>query len=243
MDKKAAIITGASGGIGREVAKRPVKDGFSVAVRYAGNRAKAEDAVEEIKTAGGNAIALTADITMADEVSQLFKDSVANFGQIEVVVHCAGIMTLSPIIDNDVKQFDSVITANLHGAFLVLAQTAKHVPDGGRIIAFSSSVIDKSFPAYGAYVASKLGVEGLVRVLANELRGRNISVHAVAPSPVATELFLEGKTHEQIEQLRKIAPMERLGEPIDIAKVVSFLAGPEGGRVNAQVIRANGGYA
>jgi 3-oxoacyl-[acyl-carrier protein] reductase len=240
---KTAIVTGASGEIGREIVKRLARDGFSVVVHYTGNRAKAEQAVEEIRTAGGNAIALRADITKADEVSQLFKDSLANFGQIDVVVHCAGIMTLSPIIKNDVKQFDSVITANLRGTFLVLAQAAQHVPDGGRIIAFSSSVIGKSFPTYGAYIASKEGVEGLVRVLANELRGHNISVNAVAPGPVATELFLKGKTHEQIEQLSKIAPMERLGEPGDIAQVVSFLVGPDGGWINAQVVRANGGYA
>jgi 3-oxoacyl-[acyl-carrier protein] reductase len=125
----------------------------------------------------------------------------------------------------------------------VLAQAAKHITDGGRIIALSSSVIAKSFPGYGAYIASKAGVEGLVRVLANELRGRNVTVNGVAPGPVATELFLQGKTQEQIEQLSKLAPIERLGEPLDIARVVSFLAGEDGGWINAQVLRTNGGFA
>jgi 3-oxoacyl-[acyl-carrier protein] reductase len=139
--------------------------------------------------------------------------------------------------------FDKVISTNLRGTFLVLAQAAQHVREGGRIIAFSSSVLAKSFPTYGPYIASKAGVEGLVHVLANELRGRNITVNVIAPGPVGTELFLADKTEEQIAQLSKMAPLERLGRPEDIANVVSFLAGPDGGWVNSQVLRANGGFA
>jgi hypothetical protein len=154
---------------------------------------------------------------------------------------CAGIMPLSPIAKGDVEVFDSVISTNLHGAFLVLAQAAQHVSAGGRIIAFSSSVLAKSFPTYGPYIASKAGVEGLVRVLNNELRGRNVTVNAVAPGPVATELFLKEKSQAQIEQFIKLAPLERLGQPEDVASVVSFLAGPNGAWVNGQVLRANGG--
>lgn len=148
-------------------------------------------------------------------------------------------MFLSPILDNDVQLFDSVIATNLRGTFLVLAQAAKHISDGEHIITLSSSVIARSSPTYGAYIASKAGVEELVRVLANELRGRNVTVNAVAPGPVETELFLQGKNQEQIEQLSKLAPMERLGKTLDIARVVSFLAGPDGGWINAQVLRAN----
>jgi 3-oxoacyl-[acyl-carrier protein] reductase len=124
----------------------------------------------------------------------------------------------------------------------VLAQAAQHVVEGGRIIALSSSVLAVSFPAYGPYIASKAGVEGLVHVLANELRGRNITVNAVAPGPIPTEL-LKGKTEAQMEEYRKLPPLERLGRAEDIASVVSFLAGPDGGWVNKQVLRANGGYA
>ena len=139
--------------------------------------------------------------------------------------------------------FDKVIATNLRGTFLVFAQAAQHVPDGGRIIAFSSSVLAKAFPGYGAYIASKAGVEGLVHVLANELRGRNISVNAVAPGPVGTDLFLKGKNAEQIDQFKKMSPLERLGMPEDIANLVSFLASPEGGWINSQILRANGGFA
>jgi 3-oxoacyl-[acyl-carrier protein] reductase len=152
-------------------------------------------------------------------------------------------MPLSPIATGDVELFDRVISTNLRGTFLVLAQAAQHVAAGGRIIAFSSSVLAKSFPTYGPYIASKAGVEGLVHVLANELRGRNITVNAVAPGPVATELFLSDKSEEQITQISKMAPLERLGQPEDIARVISFLAGPDGGWINSQVVRANGGFA
>ena len=139
--------------------------------------------------------------------------------------------------------FDKVIATNLRGTFLVLGQAAQQIPAGGRIIAFSSSVIAMAFPNYGPYIASKAEVEELVRVLANELRGRNIIVNVVAPGPVATEIFLTGKEEAQIERLSKQPPLERLGQPEDIANVVSFLAGPDGGWVNGQVLRANGGFA
>ena len=243
VESRTAIVTGASGGIGRAIAKRLAQDGFSVVLNYSGNADKAEQAVSEIKAAAGQAVAVRADLSKEDEVASLFERSLSKLGQVDVVVHSAGVMPLSPIIKNDVKQFDEVIATNLRSTFLVLAQAAQHVADGGRIIALSSSVIAKSTPTYGAYIASKAGVEGLVKVLAGELRGRNISVNAVAPGPVATPLFLKDKTPEQIAQLSKIAPFERLGEPEDVARVISFLAGPDGGWVNAQVIRPNGGFA
>ena len=240
---KSAIVTGGSGGIGRVVAKRLASDGFAITVHYAGNAAKAEGVVAEINNAVGKAIAVQAGVAKAAEVEHLFKQTREAFGRIDVVVHSAGIMPMLPISGGDVETFDKVIATNLRGTFLVLGHAAQHVPAGGRIIAFSSSVIAKSFPNYGPYIASKAGVEGLVRVLANELRGRNITVNAVAPGPIPTELFLKGKTQAQIEEFRKLPPLERLGQAEDIAGVVSFLAGPDGAWVNAQVLRANGGFA
>jgi 3-oxoacyl-[acyl-carrier protein] reductase len=152
-------------------------------------------------------------------------------------------MPLSPIETGNMETFDKVIETNLRGTFLIMSQAAQHVSKGGRIIVFSSSVLAKSFPTYGPYIASKAGVEGLVPVLANELRGREITVNAIAPGPVATPLFLAGKSNEQIEGFKKMVPLERLGQPEDIAGIVSFLAGPDGAWVNAQILRANGGFA
>jgi 3-oxoacyl-[acyl-carrier protein] reductase len=241
--KKSAIVTGASRGIGRAVAKRLAKDGFAVVVNYVSNAAEAEEAVAEIKKNAGEAVAIKADVGSPADVEQLFAETLKKFGSVDVVVNNSGIMPLSPIGKGDVEGFDKVIATNLRGTFLMFAQAAQHISAGGRIIAFSSSVLAKSFPSYGPYIASKAGVEGLVHVLANELRGRNVTVNAVAPGPVGTDLFLKGKSEAQIEEFKKLNPLERLGSPEDIANVVSFLAGPDGGWVNSQVLRANGGFA
>jgi len=240
---KTAIVTGASGGIGGAVAQRLARDGFAVVVSYAGNQAKAEQLANDLVSRGGRSLAVKADVAQAPDLERLFAEAVKAFRTVDVVVHCAGIMPLGPIGTNEVEMFDRVIATNLRGTFLVLALAAQQVALGGRIIAFSSSVLAKSFPGYGAYIASKAGVEGLVHVLANELRGRHITVNALAPGPVATELFLKGKTEQQIQELSQLAPLERLGQPEDIANVVSFLAGPDGAWINAQVLRANGGFA
>ncbi|CAM3720539.1 Short-chain type dehydrogenase/reductase [Pseudomonas reidholzensis] len=240
---QTAIITGASGGIGRAIALRLAADGLKVAVHYSGNAAKAQEVVAAIQAAGGEAISVQADVSDAADVQRLFATTQEAFGAVSAVVHSAAVMHLAAITPDSIEVFDRVVQTNLRGAFLVMAQAAQHVHAGGRIVALSTSVIAKSFPEYGPYIAAKAGVEGLVRVLANELRGRAITVNAVAPGPVATELFLEGKTDQQIAQLSKVPPLERLGEPDDIARVVAFLVGAEGGWVNAQVVRANGGFA
>jgi 3-oxoacyl-[acyl-carrier protein] reductase len=241
--RRAAIVTGASRGIGRAIALRLAADGLRIVVNYSGNAAKAQGVVSAIRAAGGEAITVQADVSQTDDVQRLFATTLDAFGVIDTVVHSAGVMPLASIVPDSVEVFDRVVQTNLRGAFLVLGQAAQHVRPGGRIVALSTSVIAKSFPQYGPYIAAKAGVEGLVHVLANELRGRGITVNAVAPGPVATELFLEGKSEEQIAQLGKLAPLERLGQPEDIARVVSFLVGADGGWVNSQVVRANGGFA
>ena len=225
------------------MAERLARDGFAVVVNYASSAAEAEEVVATIKSRGGQAIAIQADVSDRKQVEQLFADTLEKFGSVDVVVQNSGIMPLSPIGKCDVETFDKVINVNLRGTFLVLAQAAQHISTDGRIIAFSSSVLTKSFPTYGPYIASKAGVEGLVHVLANELRGRNVTVNAVAPGPIATDLFMKDKTEDRVAQFIKMSPLERMGQPSDIANVVSVLAGPDGGWINSQVLLANGGFA
>lgn len=242
-DSKVAIVTGASGGIGRSVAVQLAQEGFAVVVHYSGSVEKAEKAVADIESGSGRAISVQADVSSVADVERLFQETLNKFGSIDVVVHCAGIMPLTKIADGNIEAFDKVIATNLRGTYIIFGQAAQHLSSGGRIIAFSSSAIAKAMPSYGPYIASKAGVEGLVHVLANELRGRNITVNAIAPGPVATDLFLKGKTDAEIDRLSKVAPLERLGQAEDIAPVVSFLASDRGDWINAQVVRVNGGFA
>lgn len=240
---KAAIVTGASGGIGQATAQRLAADGFAVAVHYAGNIDKARETIQAIEEQGGQTVAIQGDVGNPQDVERLFATTTDAFGRIDVVVNSAAIMPMASISEDSLEAFDRTIATNLRGTFLVLAQAAKHLGAGGRIIALSSSAIAKAFPSYGPYIASKAGVEGLVHVLANELRGRDITVNAIAPGPVATELFFNGKSDEVITQIANQAPMERIGQPDEIAAAVSFLAGPDGAWVNSQVLRVNGGFA
>ncbi|MEN7279585.1 SDR family oxidoreductase [Pseudomonas aeruginosa] len=238
---KVALITGSSRGIGAALAQRLAGEGFRVIVNYAGSAGPAAAVVASIEAAGGQALALQADVADPVAVGVMFEEVERAFQGINVVVNCAGVMQLASVADSDDQLFDRTVAINFKGTFNVCREAARRLRDGGRIINFSSSVIGMRSPTYGVYIATKAAVEGLTQVLAQEMRGRGITVNAVAPGPVATALFLDGKSPELIERMSRVAPLERLGEPGDIAEVVAFLAGPQGGWVNGQVVRANGG--
>ncbi|MBP5858527.1 SDR family oxidoreductase [Marivibrio halodurans] len=240
-EMKCALVTGGSRGIGAAIAKRLAADGFAVAVNYAGNTEAAAGVVAAIEAAGGRARAFQADVADPDAVRSMIDTVTESFGTPEVLVNSAGILTLSPIAEMEDEAFDRLIAVNLKGTFNTLREASRRMAPGGRVINLSTSVIGMRLPSYALYAATKSAVEVMGAVLANELRGRGITVNAVAPGPTATELFLDGKTEEQIAGLANANPLQRLGEPEDIAGVVSFLAGPDGGWVNGQTLRANGG--
>lgn len=238
---RVALVTGASRGIGAAIAQRLAADGHAVIVNYASNAAEAEAVVRRIEAAGGKALAVQADVAEAAAVVKMFDAAIAAFGGIDVLVNNAGIMKLGAIGDSDDALFDRLIAVNLKGSFNTMREASKRMRDGGRIVNFSTSVVGTKMENYGVYAATKAAVETLTSIQSKELRGRNITVNAVAPGPTATDLFLNGKSDELVQRLAKMNPLERLGTPEDIASVVSFLVGPDGGWVNGQVLRANGG--
>jgi Dehydrogenases with different specificities (related to short-chain alcohol dehydrogenases) len=238
---KTAMVTGASRGIGAAIATRLAHDGFSVVINYAADAAAAEALVRKIEQSGGSATAIRADVSDARAVARLWDEAETAFGGVDVLVNNAGIMRLAPLADTDDALFDSQIAINLKGAFNVLREAASRVRTGGRIVSLSSSMVGMFAPSYGAYAATKAGVEAMTHILTKELRGRNITVNAIAPGPTATDLFLRGKPQEVIDHLARASPLERIGRPEDVAAVVAFLVGPDGGWINGQVLRANGG--
>ncbi len=236
-----AIITGSSKGIGAAVAERLAWDGFAVVVNYASGAEAAGALLSKIKAAGGQAIAVKADVSDPAAMGALFDQATAAFGGVDVLVNNAGIMKLKPLAETEDSLFDQHIAVNLKGTFNGLREASRRMRDGGRIVSFSSSVVGLYQPTYAAYAATKGGVEAMTHILAKELGKRGITVNAVAPGPVATELFLGDKSEDQVAAITKMIPLGRLGEPEDIARVVAFLVGPDGGWVNGQVLRANGG--
>jgi 3-oxoacyl-[acyl-carrier protein] reductase len=241
QSNRVAIVTGASGGIGGAVAERLARDGFTVVVNYAGKAQPAEDLVRQIEAAGGKAVAHQADIADPEAVRKMFEAAQTAFGGVDVLINNAGVMKLATLADSDDALFDSQIAVNLKGTFNTLREAARRLRDGGRIVNVSSSVVGLLQPTYGVYAATKAAVEAMTSVLTKELRGRNITVNAVAPGPTATKLFLDGKPQEVVDRLAKLAPLERLGQPEDIAAAIAFLVGPDGAWINGQTLRANGG--
>jgi 3-oxoacyl-[acyl-carrier protein] reductase len=240
-NRRVAVVTGGSRGIGRATVRRFAADGFAVVINYAGATGEAQAAVAEVTAAGGQAIAVQADVADEQAVSALFDEAESTYGGVDVVVNAAGRMKLAPLADLDLADLDAIHRTNIRGAFVVSQQAARRLRPGGALILFSTSVVGRPLPDYGAYTSSKSAVEALAVILAKEFRGRDLTVNAVAPGPTATDLFLEGKDEQLLARLAAEPPMERLGTPEDIARVVSFLAGPDGRWVHGQVLRANGG--
>ncbi|MFD5100774.1 SDR family oxidoreductase [Streptomyces albidochromogenes] len=237
---RVAIVTGGSRGIGRAAAERLAADGCAVVVNYAENAAEADATAAAITAAGGQAVAFRADVADESAVAALFDLAEKTYGGVDVVVNAAGVMRLAPLASAALDELDRMLRTNVRGTFVVDQQAARRLRPGGAVINFSSSVLGLALPGYSAYAATKGAVEAVTLILARELRGRDITVNAVAPGPTATALFLDGKDEETVARMAGASPLERLGTPEDIAEAVSFLAGPARW-VNGQVLRANGG--
>jgi 3-oxoacyl-[acyl-carrier protein] reductase len=238
--QRVAVVTGGSRGIGRAVSERLAADGLAIVIGYASNDAEAKATVAAIEEGGGQAVAVQADVADETAVQALFETAEQRFGGVDVVVNAAGVMILEPVADLDLEHLDRTLRTNVRGTFVVTREAARRVRSGGAIVTFSTSVTRTHYENYSAYAASKAAVEAITPILAKELRGREITVNTVAPGPVATELFLAGKSQELIDRLAGLNPMNRLGQPDDIAEVVSSLAGPARW-INGQTVFVNGG--
>jgi 3-oxoacyl-[acyl-carrier protein] reductase len=240
---KVALVTGASRGIGRAIALRLARDGAAVAINYSINVGEAQKTIAEIESAGGTAFAIQADISRVSEIVRLFDETIAHFGRIDILVNNAGVMFIKPVSATTEAEFDRIFAINVKGTFFACQQAATRLSEGGRIINLSSSTTARFMPTYGAYVATKGAVEQLTRSLAKELGPRGITINAVSPGPIETEMFMEGKTPEQLQQFGQLSAFGRIGQPVEIADVVAFLASDAARWVSGQNIRINGGLA
>jgi len=243
LQDKVAIITGASRGIGAEIAKAIAQAGASVVINYTNNHSAADLIVSEIKNLGGNAIPVRADVSDSVEVRALFDAAITHFGKIDILINNAGTAIFKAIQDTSDEELDHIFAINVKGTFYCLREAATRLSNGGRIINISSSVTRLILPTYGAYAATKGAVEQLTRVFAREMGSRGITVNSISPGPTNTELFLEGKSEETIQRLAAMSALGRIGETEDIAKVILFLASEEAAWVTGQNIGVNGGIA
>lgn len=237
---RVALVTGSSRGIGAATARRLAKDGYSVMVNYLSNHDLAVAVVADITTAGGSAELQQADVADPAAVARLFDATEAAFGGIDVVVNNAGIMHVGPfgLFTDDL--FDRMIATNVKGSFNVLREAARRTRDGGRILSLSSSITKTPPPATGPYTASKAAQESFSAVLAKELAGRNISVNAISPGAVDTDL-LRQHGEDALRGIPEATPHGRIGLPEDIAEVIALLCSDGGFWVNGQNVPANGG--
>lgn len=241
MSKKVILITGASRGIGAFTANVLAQQGHSIIINYARHDEEANKVVNKILASGGSASAFKANIAHSKEVKALFEYVIQTYGRLDVLINNAGIMALSKIEHVEDDSINQLLDVNLKGSLYTMREAAKHLSSGGKIINLSSSVVGMNLEQYGVYTATKAAIESLTVILAKELRGRNITVNAIAPGPTATELFLDGKSEELIKKLSQAAPLERLGTVKDIAAVLDFAVNEASNWVNAQVLRVNGG--
>jgi 3-oxoacyl-[acyl-carrier protein] reductase len=240
---RVALVTGASKGIGAATALELAKNGAAVIVNYHGNASAADKVVADIKAGGGQAISVKADVSLEQDVVRLFDEGIAAFGKIDILVNNAGIMMTKTIAQVTSAEFDRIINTNIKGVFNTLHQAATRLLDNGSVINLSSTVTRTMFPGYGPYCASKGAVEQLTRVFSREVGNRGINVNAVAPGPTETELFMEGKTQQDIDRLAASNAFGRLGKSEDIANVIVTLTSDRSKWISGQIIGVNGAMA